>query len=121
VIFFVRYGVSQTGHMTIESEHLLLGLVHEDGNILSRFVHDDTLAAVRDEITSRMAIKEKVLTSVDLPLSNESRRILAYAAEEAKTSPAQHGRSLGGVRRRVFSTVTVPWSGLCNDLMNGRQ
>jgi ATP-dependent Clp protease ATP-binding subunit ClpC len=70
--------------MTIESEHLLLGLVHEDGNILSRFVRDATLADVRDEITSRMAIKEKVPTSVDLPLSNESRRILAYAAEEAK-------------------------------------
>jgi Clp amino terminal domain, pathogenicity island component len=59
VIFFARYGVSQAGHMTIESEHLLLGLVHEDGNILSRFVRDATLADVRDEITSRMAIKEK--------------------------------------------------------------
>jgi ATP-dependent Clp protease ATP-binding subunit ClpA len=90
VIFFVRYGVSQTGHMTIESEHLLLGLVHEDGNILSRFVRDATLADVRDEITSRMAIKEKVPTSVDLPLSNESRRILAYAAEEAKRLNTDH-------------------------------
>ena len=84
VIFFARYGVSQTGRMTIESEHLLLGLVHEDGNILNRFVRDATQAEVRDEITRRMAIKEKVPTSVDLPLSNESRSILAYAAEEAK-------------------------------------
>ncbi len=89
VIFFARYGVSQTGHMTIESEHLLLGLVHEDGNILSRFVRDATLADVRDEITSR-AIKEKVPTSVDLPLSNESRRILAYAAEEAERLNTDH-------------------------------
>jgi len=90
VIFFARYGVSQTGRMTIESEHLLLGLVHEDGNILSRFVRDATQADVRDEITRRMAIKEKVPTSVDLPLSNESRRILAYAAEEAKRLNTDH-------------------------------
>ena len=76
--------------MTIESEHLLLGLVHEDGNILSRSVRDATLADVRDEITSRMAIKEKVPTSVDLPLSNKSRRILAYAAEEAKRLNTDH-------------------------------
>ena len=76
--------------MTIESEHLLLGLVHEDGNILSRFVRDATLADVRDEITRRMVIKEKVPTSVDLPLSNESRRILAYAAEEAKRLNTDH-------------------------------
>jgi ATP-dependent Clp protease ATP-binding subunit ClpC len=89
VIFFARYGVSQTGRMTIESEHLLLGLV-QDGNILSRFVRDATQADVRDEITRRMAIKEKVPTSVDLPLSNESRRILAYAAEEAKRLNTDH-------------------------------
>ena len=90
MIFFARYGVSQTGRMTIESEHLLLGLVHEDGNILNRFVRDATQAEVRDEITRRMAIKEKVPTSVDLPLSNESRRILAYAAEEAKRLNTDH-------------------------------
>ena len=31
-----------------------------------------------------MTVKEKVDTSVDLPLSNECRRILAYTAEESE-------------------------------------
>jgi ATP-dependent Clp protease ATP-binding subunit ClpC len=84
VIFFARYEVSQSGGMTIESEHLLLGLVREDEAVVTRFVRDASLAALRDEITGRMTVKEKVPTSVDLPLSDECKRILAYTAEEAE-------------------------------------
>jgi hypothetical protein len=84
VIFFARYEVSQSGGTTIESEHLLLGLLREDGGVVSRFMRDARLTDVRNEITGRMTVKEKVATSVDLPLSNESKRILAYAAEEAE-------------------------------------
>jgi hypothetical protein len=35
-------------------------------------------------------IREKISTSVDLPLSNESKRILAYAAEEAERMANKH-------------------------------
>ena len=84
VIFFARYEVSQSGGMTIESEHLLLGLLREGGSVVARFVRDATVADLRNEITSRMTVKEKVDTSVDLPLSNECKRILAYSAEEAE-------------------------------------
>jgi hypothetical protein len=83
-IFFARYEVSQSGGTTIESEHLLLGVLRQDGGVLSRFMRDATLTDVRNEITGRMTVKEKVATSVDLPFSNESNRILAYAAEEAE-------------------------------------
>src|SRR5215467_9848312 len=84
VIFFARYEVSQSGGMAIESEHLLLGLVREGGPVLTRFVRDATITDLRNEITSHMNPKEKVDASVDLPLSNECRRILAYTAEEAE-------------------------------------
>src|SRR5215813_2412807 len=84
VIFFARYEVSQSGGTTTESEHLLLGILREGGGVLSRFMRDATLTDLRNEITGRMTVKEKVATSVDLPLSNECRRILAYAAEEAE-------------------------------------
>src|SRR5262249_12407135 len=65
-------------------EHLLLGSVREGGSVVARFVRDATVADLRNEITSRMTVKEKVDTSVDLPLSNECKRILAYTAEEAE-------------------------------------
>jgi len=90
VIFFARYEVSQSGGTTIESEHLLLGLIREGGGVVSRFVRDATLAELREEITGRMTVKEKVATSVDLPLSNESKRILAYAAEETERLRSDH-------------------------------
>jgi Clp amino terminal domain, pathogenicity island component/NTF2 fold immunity protein len=90
VIFFARYEVSQSGGATIESEHLLLGLLREGGAVVSRFVRDATLADLRDEITGRMTVKEKVATSVDLPLSDECKRIIAYAAEEAERLNSDH-------------------------------
>ena len=91
VIFFARYEASQFGSMTIETEHLLLGLLREDKNIMSRFLHHPcSLANVRTLIESRLAIREKVPTSIDLPLSNECKRILAYAAEEAELLLHRH-------------------------------
>jgi len=83
VVFFARYEVSQLGGTAIESEHLLLGLLR-DGAVFSRFLPDARSNDLREEIIGRMTAKEKVATEVDLPLSNESRRILAYAAEEAE-------------------------------------
>src|SRR5262249_27240386 len=56
----------------------------EDKNVVSRFLRNASLAEVRDEITSRILVREKVATSIDLPLSLECKRILAYAAEETE-------------------------------------
>ena len=90
VIFFARYEVSQSGGMAIESEHMLLGLLREGGAVINRFVRDATIPELRDEITGHMTAKDKVDTSVDLPLSNECRRILAYASEEAERLNSGH-------------------------------
>jgi ATP-dependent Clp protease ATP-binding subunit ClpA len=38
VIFFSRYEASQFGSTTIETEHLLLGLLREDKNLIHHFV-----------------------------------------------------------------------------------
>ena len=91
VIFFARYEASQFGSMTIETEHLLLGLLREDRNIISRFLHHPSSPDnVRALIESRFTIREKVPTSIDLPLSMECKRILAYAAEEAERLLHRH-------------------------------
>jgi ATP-dependent Clp protease ATP-binding subunit ClpC len=85
VIFFARYEASQFGSTSIESEHLLLGLLREDKNVTNRFLHDaSSVKSIRQEIENRSEIREKITTSIDLPLTAECKRILAYSAEEAE-------------------------------------
>ena len=89
--FFARYEASQFGSTTIETEHLLLGLIREDKNLTNRFLRNSSsIESIRKEIEGRTTIREKVSTSIDLPLSNECKRILAYAAEEAERLNHRH-------------------------------
>jgi Clp amino terminal domain, pathogenicity island component len=81
LIPLARYEAAQFGSTTIESEHFLLVLIL-DSNLASRFFRTSS-EVIRKEIEGRITIREKVSTSVDLPLSSECKRILAYAAEEA--------------------------------------
>ncbi|MBN2242008.1 MAG: ATP-dependent Clp protease ATP-binding subunit [Acidobacteria bacterium] len=85
VIFFARYEASQFGSPTIEAEHLLLGLIREDKNLASRYFPkaQATIQKIRKEIEGRTNVREKVSTSVDLPFSEESKRVLNNAAEES--------------------------------------
>lgn len=84
-IFFSRYEASQFGSPFIEAEHLLLGIVHEDEALAKRLRRSrGSLGAIRKRIESRTPVREKVSTSVDLPLSQECKRVLAYAAQEAE-------------------------------------
>src|SRR6476661_770516 len=90
VIFFARYQASQFGSTTIESEHLLLGLIQEDKNIAKRFAPQFPVEGVRDAIAARITIREEISTSDDLSLSQECQRILAYAREEADELTHRH-------------------------------
>ncbi len=91
VIFFARYEASQFGSKTIETEHLLLGLIREDKNLTNRFLRNQSsIESIHKEIEGRTTIREKVSTSIDLPLSNECKRILAFAAEEAERLNHRH-------------------------------
>jgi ATP-dependent Clp protease ATP-binding subunit ClpC len=91
VIFFARYEASQFGLSYIETEHLLLGLLREDKALTNRFLRTHaSVESIRKQIEAHTAVREKVATSVDLPLSNESKRVLAYAAEEAERFGHKH-------------------------------
>ncbi len=91
VVFFARYEASQFGSPYIETEHLLLGLLREDKALINRFLHQhSSVESIRRQIEDRTVIREKVSTSVDLPLNNESKRVLAYAAEEAERLGNNH-------------------------------
>jgi ATP-dependent Clp protease ATP-binding subunit ClpC len=91
VIFFARYEASQFGSPYIETEHLLLGLLREDKALTNRFLRSHaSVEAIRKQVEAHTTIREKVSTSVDLPLSNECKRVLAYAAEEAERLGHKH-------------------------------
>src|ERR1700719_1093561 len=91
VIFFARYEASQYGSPYIETEHLLLGLMREDKALANRFLRSHgSIESIRKEIESRITIRERISTSVEVPLSQECKRILNFAAEEAERLGHKH-------------------------------
>ncbi len=85
VLFFARYEASQLGSVSIETEHLLLGLIREGKGLTSRIFPRShlSLESIRKEVEGRTVFREKVSTSVEIPFSGETKRVLQYAAEEA--------------------------------------
>ncbi len=90
-VFFARNEASQSGSPYVETEHLLLGLLREDRALTNRFLHSHaSVESIRKQIEGHTTIREKISASVDPPLSNESKRVLAYAAEEAERLSHRH-------------------------------
>jgi ATP-dependent Clp protease ATP-binding subunit ClpC len=87
VIFFARYEASRFGSPYIETEHLLLGLLRENHRLLRS---QATFESIRNQIEGRTPLREATSTSVDLPLSQECKRVLAYAVEEAERLSHKH-------------------------------
>jgi ATP-dependent Clp protease ATP-binding subunit ClpC len=86
-LFFARYEASKLGSRVIESEHILLGILREGeeaiGEILRRFqVRPEE---IRREIEGERVFVERISSTAELPLSEESKKILAYASHEAET------------------------------------
>jgi hypothetical protein len=83
VIFFARYEASTFGSPYIEPEHLLLGLLREDPVLKSRLPSGGA-EQIRKQIEAGNPHRDKVSTSVDLPLNNDAKRTLAYGAQESE-------------------------------------
>src|SRR5215471_12707986 len=76
-IFFARYEANQFASPYIETEHLLLGLLREDKALVNRFLRSQAaVESIRKQIEGHTTIREKVSTSIDLPLSHECKRVL---------------------------------------------
>lgn len=80
-IFFARYEATQSGSETILPGHLLLGLFREDRKLASRFPFD-AIDAFRAGLGVPGA--KKIALSTDLPLSDPTKRVLSFGAEEAE-------------------------------------
>jgi len=86
-LFFARYEASKLGSRVIESEHVLLGILREGeetvAELFRRFhVKPDD---VRREIEGERVFVERISSTAELPLSEEAKKILAYAAHEAES------------------------------------
>jgi len=86
VLFFARYEASQLGSISIETEHLLLGLIREGKGLTSRIFSRSHLSLenIRKEIEGRTVLGEKVSTSVEIPFSTGTKRVLYHASGESE-------------------------------------
>jgi ATP-dependent Clp protease ATP-binding subunit ClpC len=86
ILFLARYEASQQGAKQIGTEHILLGLLKEGEDTTRELftranVSMDLLQA---ELERRGPAREKLSTSVEIPFSDETKRVLQFAEEEAE-------------------------------------
>jgi ATP-dependent Clp protease ATP-binding subunit ClpC len=84
-LFFTHYEASQRGSRSIESEHLLLGLIRETRgpvNVILAHFQVMPLTLLR-EIDARASLNERVPRSEEIPFSREVQQVLNGAPEEA--------------------------------------
>jgi uncharacterized protein YbbC (DUF1343 family) len=92
VIFFARYEASQFGAESIDPEHLLLGLAREDRSLFRRWLPNgrESVQQLRTWIERHCPPRERIPTSVEIPLAPESKRILHYSHEESDRLRDRH-------------------------------
>lgn len=92
-IFCALTEAQADGAGSIESEHLLLGTLAADPRAAERLLGPSlTPETVRGHILLRSLDRMSVSAQRDLPLSNQCKRVLAYAAEEAQRLEDRHIR-----------------------------
>jgi ATP-dependent Clp protease ATP-binding subunit ClpC len=86
VIFFARYEASALASSSIDTEHLLLGLLREGAGTAGKVFKRTglTYEVVRRDVEARGRPQTPTPTSVDMPLSSEAMLVLQHAGEEAK-------------------------------------
>src|SRR5882724_12710235 len=84
-LFYARFETTQRGGTSIESEHLLVGLIRETrGPVNAILAHFQvTPQTVLREIEARVPLQERVPASVEIPFSPEVLRALTNTEEEA--------------------------------------
>jgi ATP-dependent Clp protease ATP-binding subunit ClpC len=86
ILFLARYEASQQGSKQINGEHILLGLLKE-GEEATRELFtraNVSMDLLQAELERRSSFREKLSTSVEIPFSAETNKILQYSEEEAE-------------------------------------
>ncbi|MEM9291777.1 MAG: ATP-dependent Clp protease ATP-binding subunit [Acidobacteriota bacterium] len=86
-LFFARYEASKLGSRVIESEHILLGVLREGEETVHEIFRRFHIKPeeVRREIEGERVFVERISSTAELPLSEESKKVLAYASHEAES------------------------------------
>ncbi|MFN2442416.1 MAG: ATP-dependent Clp protease ATP-binding subunit [Thermoanaerobaculia bacterium] len=91
-LFFARYEASKLGSRVIESEHILLGVLREGEDIIKEIFSRFNVKPeqIRREVEGDRLFVDRISSSAELPLSEEAKKILAYAAHEAESMLHQY-------------------------------
>jgi hypothetical protein len=90
VIFFARYQASELGSPVIDTDHLLLGLLREEKLLCFRWIPNAQPEAIRQAVEGWSERHAKIPTTVDMPLSQASKRVLEHARDEALRLDSKH-------------------------------
>jgi Clp amino terminal domain, pathogenicity island component len=84
-LFFSRHEAGQCGSISIEPEHVLLGLVRAGQSLKSRLFERAGLSLVgaRAEVVPRTLVREPLPSSVEIPFSDATKLVLRAATAEA--------------------------------------
>lgn len=83
-IFFARYEASQYGSAWIETEHLLLGILREVNDLSRWFLGKKGIEQqIRADIERQIPVRERISTSMEIPLTPECARALTLAGDAA--------------------------------------
>ena len=88
-IFWARYRAEEAGSSSIEPEHLLAGILDGNPTLVERYPQLAEIAPPRIAQPPRPAALEPV-PHRDVPLSQASKRALAYSAEESERLKHSH-------------------------------
>ena len=85
-LFFARYEASKLGSRVIEAEHVLLGILREgEETVTALFAHFGIKPEeLRREVEGERVFVERVSSTADLPLSEETKKALAAGVQEAE-------------------------------------
>jgi ATP-dependent Clp protease ATP-binding subunit ClpC len=84
-VFFARYEAGVVGSPYIEAEHLLLGILREEGHLLKRLLQPPAkVESVLEQIRRQLPPGQSTSASVDVPVGRSCKRAFQYAAEEAR-------------------------------------
>ena len=89
-LFFARFEASQFGNLSIEPEHLLLGIAREGGSLFAKLSPSASTEAIRETVYGQAQAREKTSTSIEIPFSTPTKMALTYGAEEADGMNHQH-------------------------------
>lgn len=88
VVFFARYEAANLGSPTINTEHLLLGVLREDKALVRQVLLNLEYESVRQTFPENP--EQRIVLHVELPLSEHAQQALKHAMDESDRLNAKH-------------------------------